>query len=870
MDRKKLTVILWSCLCMVCSCVLGQQARVPVDAALDLSGSWKVFLGAGKADTSGNVPDSVFREGIKLPGTLEENRKGKQVKDTSSAYLNQSWQYTGAAWYQKEIDIPESWRGKELQLYLERTKVSTVWLDGRKVGRSALLSAPQVHILGEKAVPGKHRLTICIDNSPQLVAVGGAHALSAHTQTNWNGIIGKIELKALSQLRIERLKIKPDAAGRTVVVELYIRNRTRQNVVVKIESFLPDRRHQVPPLQLKLRLHNGDTLFRVAYPMGAGAVLWSEYNPALYTMRVSLLRNKSLMDTVSAGFGLRDFRPSGTQFSVNGAVTFLRGKNDGCIFPLTGYPPTDVATWRKLYRTAKSYGINHYRFHSYTPPEAAFEAADLEGLYLQAELPNWANFSLKDTAHIRFQYREARAILDTYGNHPSFVMCSLGNELGGDEAVHSKMVEDLKAYDDRVLYTQGTNAFYNDPHPGKNDDFWVTMRTGKEDQKSTTDVRGAFATTEAIGNGILNSLPPSTRRNFSAVKDLSLPVIGHETGQYQSYPDYTEIPKYTGILRPLNLEIFKRRLEEKGMGNQAHDFFRASGMFSALLYREEVEMALRTPGFAGFQLLDLQDYPGQGTALVGLLNVFMENKGLISAETFRSFNNDVVLQLLMDKYTWTNNETYTANVQLVNYSLQNLDAEKIKWSVVRPADNEVLATGEFAPGQAAAGGIHPAGKIVLPLYKIKQACKLMVKLQIPGSGYRAEYPIWVYPSDIDLEVPVGVSIAGRIDAFPTEFHTNWQWWSLLKNSRPLILDSTESGYRPIVQVIDNIDRNHKLGLVFEFKTGKGRLLVSMINLPALLDKPEARQLYHSMLKYISSDQFKPSAQLSPGQLNKLL
>ena len=116
------------------------------------------------------------------------------------------------------------------------------------------------------------------------------------------------------------------------------------------------------------------------------------------------------------------------------------------------------------------------------------------------------------------------------------------------------------------------------------------------------------------------------------------------------------------------------------MGDQAHDFFWASGKLAVLLYREEIEMALRTPELAGFQLLDLQDFPGQGTALVGLLNAFMESKGLITPEAFRQFNNDVVVQLLMDKYVWTTDETYTADVQLVNYSPKAITGKRLVWS----------------------------------------------------------------------------------------------------------------------------------------------------------------------------------------------
>ena len=103
------------------------------------------------------------------------------------------------------------------------------------------------------------------------------------------------------------------------------------------------------------------------------------------------------------------------------------------------------------------------------------------------------------------------------------------------------------------------------------------------------------------------------------------------------------------------------------MLDQAHDFFKASGALAVVCYREDIEAALRTPEFGGFQLLDIQDFPGQGTALVGILNVFMENKGMIEPEQWRGFCSETVPLFRMEKYVWTNDETLTGKVQIAHY-----------------------------------------------------------------------------------------------------------------------------------------------------------------------------------------------------------
>jgi len=924
---------------------LAGWAQQPPREKMDLSGKWRFYTDSGNTGSNSSVLPLTYTDEVTLPGSLAENKKGAPLQQHSTHALHPTHRYVGPAWYQKDITIPASWKDKQVRLLLERTKVTRVYVDGKFIGGSAVLSAPQVFNLTGVLTPGKHTLTIMVNNDPKLVRVGSSHAVSDDTQTNWNGIIGQLFLEATNPIMIDRVRIYPDVPNKRAQVQISVRNHKRaaQRVTIALQahSWNSGTAHVVKPLLLTVKLNRQDTIIHASYPMGDEMQLWSEYHPALYQLTVHMRSGRQLLDEQIHHFGMRRFVAAGTQFRNNDAVTFLRGKNDGCIFPLTGYPAMDTAAWRRLYRIAKSYGINHYRFHSWTPPAAAFLAADVEGIYIQSELPLWANLYATDTVTRNYQLNEGKAIFDAYGNHASFVMFTLGNELTGDPAVHNQLIKQLRMYDDnRRLYAYGTNAFYADPQPGAADDFWVTMRTGKETPQRTFDVRGSFATTEDVNNGIINTYPPSTRRNFAAaIAGVRVPVIGHEIGQYQVYPDYRELPLYTGVLKPCNLEIFKKRLTDAGMGDQAEAFFRASGKLSALLYREEIEMAFRTPGFAGFQLLDLQDYPGQGTALVGLLNAFMGSKGLITPETFRTFNNDAVLQLLIDRYTYTNNETFTADIQLVNYRPRDIRNKVVEWSIVHDGSNDIIASGTLPVQQAESGKINHLGKIVAPLQKLSSAAKLSVRLQLPGADLQSAYPLWVYPSTNAIKAPEDVKVATQLteevvqmvtaggkvllfpdhqqlmkktvppqfisdfwnwrifkggaernkrpvsagtlgiltdprhplfNAFPTEFYTNWQWWSITAHARPLILDSTDQSFRPLVQVIDNIDRNHKLGLIFECALSKGKLLVCMADLPSLQEHPEARQLYYSILQYMRSEAFNPSYKMDVEKIRSLL
>ena len=125
----------------------------------------------------------------------------------------------------------------------------------------------------------------------------------------------------------------------------------------------------------------------------------------------------------------------------------------------------------------------------------------------------------------------------------------------------------------------------------------------------------------------INAKPPETVSDYTeSISKFDVPVISHEIGQWCVYPNFNEMKKYTGVLKPRNFEIFRETLEENQMLDQANDFLVASGKLQTLCYKEDIESALRTPGFGGFQLLDLHDFPGQGTALIGVLDPFWEEK----------------------------------------------------------------------------------------------------------------------------------------------------------------------------------------------------------------------------------------------------
>lgn len=833
---------------------LNMQAEA-LPKYIDLSGTWLFALDRNKTIQAG----TQLTETIQLPGTTDTNKKGDYTaRSEETTQLSRLWSYKGRAWYQKEVDIPVSWKGKPVYLTLERTKPSEVYVDGKFAASSNDISTPQVFELSKWLKPGKHQLTIMIDNGygvpKQLYE--SSHAYTESTQTNWNGIIGKIELS------------------------------------IQLPS----------PSQVKVVHQN-----------------------------------------------FRDFHIEGQHFYANGHVIYLRGKHDACVWPLTGHVAMDVESWRKYLGTCGAYGINHIRFHSWCPPEAAFVAADELGIIMQPELPFWGSFDEQDDTLMTFLHKEGVNILRTYGHHPSFRLFALGNELWGSIEKMAEFVEDFRKIAPDKFYTFGSNYYLGYQGVKKGMDYFTTCRVGGEGWGNyNTHTRGSFSFADAADGGVINHFYPNTMMNFEEGCQLAypegtawtkaVPVISHETAQFQTYPDYDEIKKYTGVLYPYNMEVFRNRLEKAGMLDQAKDFHKASGLWSLQLYKQDIEMDLRTKNMAGFQLLDLQDYPGQGSAYVGILNAFMEPKGICTEREWRQWCAPVVPLLIADRFCFTNQEGIRAWIQVANYSGESLNGKTLCWQLT--SNSKGVASGNIL--LPSTEGLFTAGELCIDLSAFDKPTKLQLSLSIGeteyfGAPYHNTYDLWVYPAWSDLskleslvmvtnelnDIAIGQLQKGKsvllmpdstdlcvgglfttdywnyrmfktisennkkpvspgtlgiltdpnhpiFNGFPTEMHTNWQWFPIVKASHPMILDNTSPDYRPIIQVIDNVERNHKLGLVFEFQVDKGKLLVCMADLEAATSYPEGRAFYRSVLEYMTSEDFTPKTQITLEDFKKLM
>lgn len=887
---------------LICAVVLISAACLQADSA-SLHGRWNFELDPDKVGVEERWFETTLSDRINLPGSTDEKRCGEFVDERLPNRLSRLYSYTGPAWYQRDIDIPQSWGGKRITLFLERVHWETqAWLDDRHLGTQESLSTPHVFDLSF-APPGRHRLTLRVDNSIKYNVGQWAHSITDETQTNWNGIIGELELRATDPVWIEDVQVYPQAAARSARVRVTVGNRTETPVEGQLRfTVRAGGLQQFPAIQTEFKTRGDRTTLDAEIPLGSGARMWDESLPVLYELAVSLSvqhNSTSYSHSRAVTFGLRDLSTQDKAILLNGRRVFLRGTLECCVFPLTGYPAMDVRSWDHIFRVARSYGLNHIRFHSWCPPRAAFQAADAAGFILHIEAPQWVDDVGKDTTRDEFIAREVRRILDTYGNHPSFGMLCMGNELKGDLDSIYELVRVSREHDPRHLYASGAGWVF-----GPDDDYAVPIKS-----------RGLHG--------------PSTDRDFRhIVAEHRVPCISHEVGQWTVFPNLEEILKYNGVLKPRNFELVRDELNAKGMRDLARAFTQASGRHAVGLYKEEIEAQLRTPGISGFQLLSLQDFPGQGTALVGTLDAFWDSKGLIETQAFRRFCGPTVPLLRMAKRQFTTDETFVAQAEIAHYGPTDLLKTSLAWTI-RDDRGQQVAAGSFAACDIPTGGNTPLGEMKAALGNVAAPAKLIMTVSLARTDIGNSWEIWVYPKFAPLAPPSNVTISTRWDSktkaallggqrvlllpeagalsrslagkfepafwsplwfkqspatmsilcnpahpalagFPTEMHTNWQWYDLLNSSRTMVLNNTPEEFRPIVQVIDNFARNHKLGNLFETRVGSGGLVACSLDLTNDLEqRPAARQMLVSLLSYMSGDAFQPANELPMEVLDRL-
>ncbi len=915
---------------------------------LNLAGPWFVQLDPeDKGLTDGWAQRAFAGPTMPLPGTTDQAKLGYRLDRKTMTYpvpflhtrfpkgrlteridqrgfLVRPYMYIGPAWYQREVTVPESWRGKTVTLHLERVLwESRAWVDGRPLGRRDSLATPHRYELGV-LTPGRHRLTLRVDNRMVYNIGTLSHSYGPETQSRWNGVVGAVRLEARAQVHVRHVDVYPAPNRRSARVRLELANEHERPVTVKVtcEVVDPQSSQRLGTASSRLELKPGSTELEQTVVLSQPAEPWDEFHPKLYQLRTELKTVDDRLDetdTSACLFGFRDVRRQGRHILVNGRRVFLRGTLDCAVYPKTGHPPTSLDQWLRVLKTIQRYGFNHVRYHTWCPPEAAFEAADRLGVYLQVETCFWIDDwttsvdpTLKglgrDPAVAEFVRKEVDRIVRCYGNHPSFLILCVGNEFGSrstDWDFVDRLLGDVKRKDPRRLYVGCTAR-----KRLTNDDLRVTHRT----DRSTRGMGG-----------------PRTDWDFSqAAQATDLPVIAHETGQRPVYPDFPELlPKFTGPLSPDNFRRHWQTAQANGLAEQVKDFERASQLHQLVQYKAEHEAMLRTAEYAGYQLLMLNDFTGQSEAPVGILDPFWESKGVVDERAVRQWNSPTVLLARFPSFAWTTDQTFVADVEVAHYGPEPLRAARVQWRLLS-RDGRRLASGVLPAVDLPCGALTRVGRVEQSLRQVQAPALVLFELQLGQQTNQWKLAVYEPPSGNE-SVPRHVLVTTRFDEttlrrlergakvlylchrlknahtgpsrfasqywtagwwgnrfstlgvlcdpdhpalarFPTDGHSDWFWYDVLQSG--VLVDLTDvlpHGYRPIVQAVSDFHYNRLLAGVFEVRVGRGKLLVCGFDLESnLAARHAARQLRHSLLSYVASDAFSPSTVLRPDQARDLL
>lgn len=925
-------------ICAICAlCCISIHAQ----QTINLAGAWQFSMG--------ETPQ--YDDYVMLPGSMLTNGKGNDITMTtpwtgslydSSYYFNPYMEkyrvegnvklpffltpdkhYIGAAWYRRTVYVPRTWTKQRIMLHLERAHIeTTVYINGKQAGHAMSLSVPHRYDVTDYIKAGeKNEIAIRVYNGIENVCVGqDSHSVTDQTQGNWNGIVGRIELQARPrELNIRSVRVYPEISNRRARVVVNMENR------VDGLRFMPQRDYwvnvEVEALGKKMPNKRfvgdmkealGNTLtFYVEF--GEDMQLWDEFSPALYQLTAY-----AGDDIYTCQFGMREISIKGRQLYLNGRPIWIRGTVENCCFPETGYPPTDEASWLRVFRKCREYGINMVRFHSYCPPEAAFSAADKVGIYLQPEGPSWPNHGVRlrrGMAIDQYLMDECKAIADEYGNHPSFVMMAAGNEPAGDWVSWcNDFVKTMRQYDPTKIYCGASVG-----------GGWAW------DSGSEYHVKGG-----ARGLDWDRKAPQSQDdyeqdvlhpRNFKGEVNTE-PYISHEKGQWCVFPDLDEVSQYTGVYKARNFEIFSDLLRDNGMASQARNFLMASGKLQTLCYKYEIERNLRTPDYAGFQLLGLNDYSGQGTALEGVLNVFWREKGYCTSADWRRFCSPLVLLARFPRFVYTQSDTLRVPLEMYNAYIGGFKSTSTAYTV-QSADSAVLFRGVLPAREIPLGKNNELGVVSIPLNGVAAPAKLTLTATT-GGVVSNNWDFWVYPDK--LEMPdtkvyitdtldqravkvlqkggrVLIAAAGKVrlgsdvkqnylpvfwntswfkmrpphttgayienshplfGQFPTDDWSNLNWWELLNRAQVMNLMEFPSTYQPVIQPIDTWHISRKLGMLIEANVLKGKLLMTTMDISSDLDRRVvARQMRKAILDYMQSGEFRPAITLEPQVITNL-
>ena len=897
----------------------GLAATAPRDG-IALDGAWQFRVDPGNAGDAGHwyTGTTPFPQTIRVPGAWQAQGVGKP-----EGILRHD--YAGTAWYRRTVALPENWRGRLVRLRIGGVHRSLrAYVNGVAIGTHDGFNAPFALDITRIIRPGASNqivlrvenpsapITTSPDKQPPLMPTGMLNYIG-----NWGGFYGDISLESGPRAWIESTYITSDVANGRISVRVHVASEGAAagpaTVRIAARGYQAEAPVKVPASGA------ADVAVELALP---DAPLWSPDHPNLTTASIELIRNGRVADRTDLRFGFRTIATEGNRLLLNGKPIYLRGYGDDNVEVLTGFPPSSKDVYLKRLAIAKSLGFNAVRFHSMTPPEAFFEAADEAGILVMAELPAaYTQYFYAHRAHLKADLKDT---LLAYRNHASLLSLGFGNEFN---------LRWLKDDAERRDFTNSIAEFY------------------------------AYAKTLAPATLIMSNdgfdLRPTDMVSEGRGAASDRPTIRHEFGAYYcSLPDIGLIDRFTGVMRPTWLEEKRDWVERQGLAGAYLSYLHNSTRLQQLGHKYQIERARADNRVSGYDYWLLVDYPGgtgEGDSWEeGWLDYFWRPK--TAPEEGRAWNSPVLLLIdsqVDDRSLWTD-ESKPVEVSVSNYGPAAIRDGALSWSLL--AGERRVGGGELRGLSAPLAAVSSLGRIALDASSLTAAARLefVLTLQTEDGAYTNRWSFWAYPrlhptvapearvvSDMRWDglrrtypwirrqagetAPDDLLLTGRLDdralahlhaggrvwlmlgdsldrrgasffpasggaqgtlvaghralaGFPHADFCDLEWFNLLDGAYPLPIDDWPSSFAPIVGGIRTtagfLSKTKGLSRVayaIEGKADGGKLLITTLRLRDRFDEayPEAMTAFDGFLRYAAGSDFEPSGQFSEKDLRRL-
>ncbi len=882
-----------------------QQAPIP--------GCWDDTFDQSKARRL--WPDARFNpdyRSVAIPTT-------KPLPDASLPYL------LGVGWYRRSLDVPHAWRDRQVTLHVG-TPVMEAWvyLNGRQIAHHLgpatsfdVPLAPHLDFNRSSAQPAHSANELIIAVSNLRDDRGGSRVRGYKGRSG--GIFGPILLDVAGPARIADLLVYPSANLDTLHWNAELQGKLTPDAELHWSVRDPASGSTVAQGQ---QLAASDLLHWTTTTLDIPP--WSDDQPHLVELLVTLHdRQHNVLDRRTQPFGLRRLTVDGTGLRLNGTPVYLRGVCEIAYYPETCTPPLDVQPYRDHIRRLKQLGFNWLRCHTWVPPEPYLQAADELGMLVQVEAP--VGYDMFDwQAILRTCRRHPSVVIYCCGNEEQLTDAKI--DFLNQCAVQQKQLAPDALFNPQEAMRGIEYHFTGDDQPNLLHEP-VTYNPIKLDRlRAFSDVFGQYT----LGQLSYTTLQGNHERIDRQLAIYRRPCLTHELGIIGCYLNLDLLSRYQGTrIGPDLFSKVRDALSAKGLLDRAPTYFRNSAAWQRLLRKDVCEMCRHCRLITGYDMLGANDSHWHRTGYpCGITDEFDQLKPGETPDDVVAHNGRSVLLISRQRErALIAADRFQRDLSVSWFDPTPLKQGRLSWQMTTAAGPNGAPPQTLLEGRQPIAPIQPGSltrlvTIDAPLPNRARPTKATLTVELSGGDARIRnrWDYWLFPR-VEPVQPSNVLLVDSLDQhalarladgarvvmfgtkpfptqrltfqmnvtgrpngilatvierhpaladFPHDGYCDWQCSQMLADSASVLFSSLDVPFRPIIEVVNSYKNPQPQAALFQWRVGRGRLLICSLNLARPQTDPAAAYLRHCLLHYASGDAFEPTVEVAPSKLAQLL